>query len=213
MKESLFYDTRHEVDRDSWNWSERKMKQEIKDICTVLKIGNAKYHDQFVELLENATYGGHLVIYFLGDIENYNNVKGNRIMFKNPTVAVIDTQGGSGFDTFLKNIELEFEFYRNRLHRDIDTPYPYVTEVCGMVENWCDNTKVSFKLLGTPNIITGVKTILETEIDLNARYQRVFDAGGCTFGDMHINRHRNVHYTNDYTCGNKCKDCGTFWID
>lgn len=36
----------------------------------------------------------------------------------------------------------------------------------------------------------------------------------CTFGDMNYGRHTGKQgYVNEYPCGNKCEDCGTFWID
>jgi hypothetical protein len=36
----------------------------------------------------------------------------------------------------------------------------------------------------------------------------------CTFGDMKWERHTGEKaYSNNYPCGNKCEDCGTFWID
>ena len=35
----------------------------------------------------------------------------------------------------------------------------------------------------------------------------------CTFGDMNYSRHKNREYINEYPCGNKCLDCGTFWVD
>lgn len=37
--------------------------------------------------------------------------------------------------------------------------------------------------------------------------------GKCTSGDMNWSRHKSHEYINDFPCGNKCKDCGTFWID
>ena len=33
------------------------------------------------------------------------------------------------------------------------------------------------------------------------------------FGDMNISRHKETPYRNDYPCGSRCEDCGTFWID
>ena len=47
----------------------------------------------------------------------------------------------------------------------------------------------------------------------DAEYKRIFKAGGCSAGDMDINRHRGVYYDNNFPCGNRCPHCGTFWID
>lgn len=209
--ESLFYDTGYEMEGESWNWDLKQIDKEVNAIAEILKIDKNKYTEELKHIIENATYGGHLVIYFLGDIEDYNNIKQNRIMFKDPNVAVIDINGGSGFDMLFKDAELEFAFFRNKLHKDTDTPYPYASDVCGMVNNWCDETKVSFKLLGTPKIIP--ETRLELKINYNKRFQKTFDAGGCTFGDTHINRHRDIYYSNNYPCGTHCPHCKTFWVD
>ena len=51
---------------------------------------------------------------------------------------------------------------------------------------------------------------LEREKELAEHYKKT---GKCTFGDMNYSRHKNTSYRNDFPCGTKCADCGTFWID
>lgn len=216
MRESLFYDTGYKMDPNSWNWDTHRIEKEIDTIANTLKIDRNKYHDNLIELIENATYGGYLVIYFLeGEIDTFHEFHSApdiTIKFQEPNIAVIDTEGGSGFNIFLENITIELPYKKDHIHKDSDIPYPYVTEICGMVSDWCKDTKVYFGI-AIKNKQSIPNSDLNLEIEMDNDYQKTFDAGGCTFGDMHMNRHRNTIYINSYPCGTKCTDCNTFWID
>lgn len=56
-------------------------------------------------------------------------------------------------------------------------------------------------------------SVLNIMNEENKKYDLIFEQGKCSSGDMNINRHRAVMYVNDFPCGSKCTDCGTFWID
>jgi hypothetical protein len=79
-----------------------------------------------------------------------------------------------------------------------------------MVSNWADSTKVELTSANVGDIRKSVNAELQ---QVEAKYNHTYKKGGCTFGDMDTYRHRNVIYINNYPCGNKCKDCGNFWID
>jgi len=213
MDESLFYDTGYEMPGDSWSWDMGEVGEEIDKIAKQLGVDRDLYYDELRDIVENATYGGHLVIYFLGDIADqiYNNIDHKTIFFKEPNVAVIDINGGSGFDMLLKDVTIKLPYQRNHLHKDTDTPYPYASEVCGMSHNWCEDTKVALdtELISNKDLNGSMNSIL----DLDTEYQKTYNEGKCTFGDMKFTRHKNVFYINEFPCGNKCKDCHTFWID
>ena len=50
-------------------------------------------------------------------------------------------------------------------------------------------------------------------MEYDAKCDAVFKTGGCTAGDMDMNRHRNTYYLNEFPCGTHCPHCHTFWID
>jgi hypothetical protein len=214
-KQTMFYDTGYEVANGSWNWSNKEIIAERKRIIKKLKIVNIS-ESEFAKIdlmISQASYGGQLVIYFYDNVEDYiGNEKRNTIMFKNPCIAIINTGNGSGDHCELNNCESKLTFNRENIFICKTIKYSYTFAVCGMVSNWCEQTKVS--LINNKNVkisLTKTKTALILEND--KKYDETFKNGKCTFGDTDFNRHRNVSYINDYPCGHKCPHCGTFWID
>lgn len=218
-KESIYYDTCYEVESNSWQWTEKRIMQEVRAIKKVLKIkpNNTINDDRIAIMVQQASYGGQLVIYFrvgFNELITEGEADFNTIVFKDPIIAIIDTCNGSGDNTDLEQVEFTLPFNRNNLFIDKLDHYSYVYEVCGMCSDWCDVTKVTFSF----NKPKGRKVILpdsegNAKREDDAEKDRVYSAGNCTTGDMNISRHRDTYYRNDYPCGTKCPYCATFWID
>jgi len=213
---SLFIDTGLEIEDGSWQWSRTRQSIWLKKIKKKLKIESNKWDDEIREMISNASYGGHLVVYFYNSIENLftdnSEIDWKSIHLADPTVAIINTYNGSGFHTRLKGHKFSTVFNRNSLFIDSYFKYNYVREVCGMSQNWCKDSIVKFsfeKIKGRKNS----ESLLAQEALLDRKYAEIYKNGKCTFGDMDINRHRNTYYINNFPCGTKCHDCGTFWID
>lgn len=72
-------------------------------------------------------------------------------------------------------------------------------------------TAISEKEIGSAVLVCGVESEeIKRERELEEKWNRTKK---CTFGDMNFKRHKNAPYRNEYPCGNKCEECGTFWID
>ncbi|OPY24002.1 MAG: hypothetical protein A4E27_01339 [Methanobacterium sp. PtaU1.Bin242] len=165
-------------------------------------------------MVQQASYGGRLVIYFRGDIkEMINSSQYNTIQFTNPMIAVIDTYNGSGDNTDIQGITVTLPYNPENVFIDKLIKYNYTYEVCGMIESWCDTTGVKFITKKQRKPKEKKRSNLYAEIAVEDMYKKAFKEGSCTFGDMDMKRHRHTYYINDFPCGTKCKDCGTFWID
>lgn len=212
--ESVYYDTGYEVPADSWNWTEKQLNKEIKSIMKVLNIKelSERRTQIMTDLIQQASYGGQLVIYFQPTWNDLiSQEETTSIKFSNFHLGIIHTGNGSGDAQYFGDLEIELPFERKNLFIDKLDKYSFVYEVCGMVHNWCCQTKFEFG----NKFKTTKKPISKTSEQRNIQeeYQKTYESGKCTVGDMNITRHRNVTYINDYPCGNRCHDCGTFWID
>lgn len=213
-KESIYYDTGYEVQADSWQWNQKQMTKEIKSILKVLKIKELSsiQQNRIELLLVQASYGGQLVIYFMPDWESLITEKEpTSVKFSNFHLGIINTGNGSGDAQYFEDLECEIPFKRENLIIDQLDKYSFVYEVCGMVNNWCSQTKFEFGNRFKRTKVAKSQSVIEQE--KQTELDKVFQSGSCSFGDMNITRHRNTHYVNDYPCGNRCTDCGTFWID
>lgn len=184
-------------------------------IRRALKLKKGQFDDRISELVQNASYGGELRIYFnamFDDLVN-SNEKGDfkTIRFHgNVVVAVADSHNGSGFDITLP-LDLTLPFKRDNLFVDSQVHYSYASEVCGMCHDWCDSTQWE---LGNKPIKKAIKSSkMAAHVQQETQYTAIFKAGGCSAGDMNINRHRGVYYDNNFPCGSHCPHCGTFWVD
>ncbi|MBP6238821.1 MAG: hypothetical protein KA270_17405 [Saprospiraceae bacterium] len=213
----MFYDTGYEVEGESWSWGKAKLRLERYLLKKHLGIVNTTMYDQRIEeMLENASYGGQLVVYFHGDIQNLIFEKGtyNTVRFKNAHIAIINTYNGSGYNTELNKSEFSLPFDAERIFVEKTIKYNYTYSVCGMSSDWCSDTIVSFsKVEGEIKElpVSDLAAIQERDKAFAAKWNK--GKGECSFGDMDIRRHKNTPYTNDYPCGNTCTSCGTFWID
>ncbi len=206
----LFYDTGVEIG-DMY----ADLKERIRDVKKAIKIPikNKEFDATIEELVENATYGGRLVIYFRDSLKEWTELDDdiNTIKFSNiVTVAVINNGNGSGFDVEMKH-EFTIPFNRKNVFIDKTVKYSYVYEVCGLDPQWCKKTGVSLLKRKTKKVaaISEINDHIEREKELD----EVFKKGSCTPGDMKYTRHRNVEYINNYPCGSRCPHCHTFWID
>lgn len=90
--------------------------------------------------------GGQLVFYWTGDVEEWVTTctnlpsKCNAIAFEDPYIAIIDTMNGSGYYCRLEGFKITVPFDQNNITIDACQHYNYTHEVCGMRNNWCDET-------------------------------------------------------------------------
>lgn len=207
----MFYDTNMEIGDYTTD-----MKERLHDVKIALKIKqkDKTFDGKLTEMLCNASYGGRLVIYFSGDMSDWINIAPdmNTICFSGSVVvAVIDNMNGSGDHTEISH-EFSLPFRRENVFIDKCVKYSYTYDVCGMFSDWCNGTNVKLSHRKQAKKVVQISTVndhIEKEKKLNETYR----AGKCTFLDMNPSRHRNTYYINDFPCGTKCKDCGTFWID
>ncbi len=180
-----------------------------------LKLKKGHYDDEILELVQNASYGGELRIYFNAMFDKLltgdSKADFRTIRFHGDVVvAIADSRNGSGYHIRLP-LDITFPFRRDNLFVDSQVHYSYANEVCGMSNDWCDSTKWETDMKPSKGSILTSKM---TEHQLReTAYEKTFREGKCTFGDMNYKRHRNTFYINDFPCGNKCPHCGTFWID
>lgn len=206
----LFYDTGVEIG-DMY----ADLKERIRDVKKAIKIPikNKEFDATIEELVENATYGGRLVIYFRDSLKEWTELDDdiNTIKFSNiVTVAVINNGNGSGFDVEMKH-EFTIPFNRKNVFIDKTVKYSYVYEVCGLDPQWCKKTGVSLLKRKTKKV--AAISAINDHIDKVKELNDVFKKGGCTTGDMNIKRHRDTFYRNDYPAGTTCPHCHTFWVD
>lgn len=212
------FDTGYSMESGSWNWNERQIKAERNRIKKHLKIKTNDYDENLDLMIEQASYGGQLLIYFIiknpkefiiwpDDRDGY----ANSFEFSDIHIGIIDHCQGSGNITYLKNHKVSFEANFENIFLEKCIKYNWTYSIAGMVTNWCDSTNVEFSKKKMRKKIEKSPTAVLLERE--KRYNETFRKGSCTYGDMDINRHRNTPYSNNYPCGNRCTDCGTFWID
>lgn len=206
----FFYDTGVEIG-DMY----APLKERVRDVKKAIKIlqKNKEFDDTIEELVENATYGGRLVIYFRDGLKEWVELDDdiNTIKFSNiVTVAVINNGNGSGFDVEMKH-EFTIPFNRKNVFIDKTVKYSYVYDVCGLDPQWCKKTGVSLLKRKTKKV--AAISAINDHIEWEKKLDEVFKKGGCTPGDMKYSRHRDVEYINNYPCGSRCPHCHTFWID
>ena len=210
-KTPIFFSLNMYIDEDLD--SIKRTLNKIKKILNI-DLSNKEYDKDILYLLNNRCYGGHLGIFALPDFEDL--LENKPMKFGGDIrLAIVDYNNGSGWHTILKNFETPYYIFNKNIFIDETFKYNFSFAVCGMYKDWCkdceliiDKPKETDKII---NIKPNVRLV--SFIKNDAEYDRIFKEGGCSFGDINIKRHRNVEYINEYPCGNRCKDCGTFWID
>lgn len=186
---------------------------QIRQIKRKLKIIGKDYDKILYKLCTNAFYGGRLVIFFTDDLEEWINLdeKINQITFdKGVNIALIHNGNGSGYNVEIGH-SFTLPFNRENIFIDKVVKYSYTYDVCGMSSDWCSSTGVSLSVKA--KYAKAKSSTINSYMDKEKKLNAVYKSGKCTMGDMNYSRHRNTTYINNYPCGNKCMDCGTFWID
>lgn len=193
-----FYDTGFEVLSGCWK-DDKALKDDIKSVKRTLKIpGRVDTWDGNISMmLQQAPYGGLLVVYWYADLADLLKIghpvtatAANTIEFKNPMIAVIDTVNGSGDSTALDGHSFTLPLNLDNIFIDATLKYNYTYAVCGMSSNWCKCTKVKFSR--TRNQKPAERSAMNDLQDQEKKHNEVYAAGGCTFGDVDYNRHRNT---------------------
>lgn len=190
-------------------------KEDVRTIKRFLKIlMRDTTHDQAImEAVGNAGYGGTLCFAFSCELEEWMwmNEKPTTITFRNPYIVIPNHSNGSGWHSQMKGFEITLPFRKENLYLDEAIKYSYTKDVCGMSSDWCADTDFQ---IGYNKISKQIKkSRISEHMEREMKYDETYKNGGCTPGDMNINRHRDVYYRNEFPCGNKCPHCGTFWID
>lgn len=186
---------------------------QVRQIKRKLKIVGKDYDKILYELCTNAYYGGRLVVFFTDSLEEWTEIdeKINQISFSGSVnIALIHNGNGSGYNVEIGH-SFSLPFNRENIFIDKVVKYSYTYDVCGMSSDWCNSTKVT--LSTKPKQVKAKSSNINLYMDKEKKLNAVYKAGKCTPGDMNYFRHRNTTYINNYPCGNKCMDCGTFWID
>lgn len=195
---------------DDMDYRNESNKDKVKFIINTLNI-QGSCEDDLLSILNEATYGGHLVVFFIPNLHELICTKSSSIKFTHPTLAVIDKVNGSGSHETLYNTTMIVPLDRNRLFIDECHKYSYTKDVCGMPNDWCSGTEVVY--CNEESNIKLKSSSLSVEKEIQKEYNNIFKGGKCSNGDTRMDRHRNVVYTNNIPCGWHCKDCGMFWID
>jgi len=207
------YDTGYYMEDGSWNWSKMEIEDEVAKIKVFLEITSDKYDDEIFSVISQATYGGNLLIYFNLDLEEYlKNFEAKSITFTDYSMGIIDHYNGSGdvLDGIIKE-PFTIQLNPENIFLEESIKYNWTYAIAGMDSNWCNDTKIEFSDIQSDVEVESSKT--NNLLNKEAEYNKTYQEGGCTFGDMDITRHRSTPYINDFPCGNKCLRCGTFWID
>lgn len=207
------YDTGYYVESDSWSWTESEIRAERQRIKKVLGIRNKLHNDNIDMMIRQASYGGNLLIFFNLDVEYFTDqsFEPKGIQFSNYHIGIIDHRGGSGDICEIHRETVTLPFNRDNVWLEKSIKYNWTYAIADMCSGWCDSTGVT---LLAEEVGGEIETSSMVELQKReSKYNATFKAGSCTAGDMDYNRHRNKVYINNFPCGNKCTDCGTFWID
>ena len=176
-------------------------------IKKLLGIVGSDYDSEIDMMLQQASYGGTLRIYFTEDFINLFGDSKSIIFSGHMNIAIADSCNGSGDDCVVcGGVAMPIE----NVYLDKEVKYSYTYDVCGMSNDWCSDTEFVYSN-------EAVDKVIESNTLGHLKKERAYDAaykkGGCTFGDINFSRHRDVAYLNNYPCGHKCPHCGMFWID
>jgi hypothetical protein len=210
----FFYDMGMDIDGYGSTPAEFRM-QRIK-IKKALSITDNRFDDNLDDMVQQASYGGKLVVYFTSGIDELldamnNESTANTIRFKNAYIAVIHIGNGSGGECQIPKHEFSLPFNKSNIFYERSIKYNYTYAVCGMSSDWCDSTQFSFHTKA--DAVEAVKSDISASKEQDKQYKITYQSGKCTFGDSDIKRHRKVTYINNFPCGSKCLNCGQFWID
>jgi hypothetical protein len=220
---SMFYSLGLEI--DGWHsafmcapWRNGSYAQDAHKIRRKLGIEKNSPDAKLIDsIVQNASGGGELRIYFANGLtsvlSNEPDDDFKQIHFKGKfAVALYNASEGSGDFEYI-TIDRTFVFTRDNLYTSESDKYSL--ENCfGMCGDWLDKSASPIFSMELPQRASKTAKSKNAERMIQeAKYNEVFKAGGCTFGDMDYRRHRDVYYENNVPCGSHCPHCGTFWID
>ena len=192
---------------EAWSKSDEELDEEVREAMEFFGTDNEDTKKGLSELFGEA--GGILRIYFTANLEDLLNENIKSIKLNGYcNVGVVNPYEGSGDveEIMFNNVLIPFK--RENLFVDKAEKWGW-HEIAGVYDGWAQ--PVEFTEEETDKELCEAPE--EERNELERKYEEKFRNGGCTFGDMDMKRHRHVEYINEYPCGWKCKDCGTFWID
>jgi hypothetical protein len=208
------YDTGYYMESGSWSWSEAEIRLERMKIKKVLSINHSKYDKDLDMMIEQASGGGSLLIYFELDIETFTNGKDYKsVQFSDASIGIVNHYEGSGDVCDIHGHSFILPFNRDNVFLEKTIKYNWTYSIAGMCSDWCESTQVELLEEGVDTEFVVETSEQKQRNEREDELNKTFKSGSCTTGDMDISRHRNVTYINNFPCGNKCLDCGTFWID
>lgn len=201
---------------ESFNMSYYKVRR-------TLRIAKDSPNAKIVEsLVDNQTRSGNLRLYFAMPLQEViseglydpksKDFKTLRIKGDCYVGIANPTSGASWFEEF-KGLDFEIPFDRENLHLS-ETDHYSMEDICGLYRNWAEDSGApEFSMESSKSRRKINKSTVNALVSQQEQYEKVFKAGGCTFGDMDSSRHRDVYYDNNIPCGCHCPHCGTFWVD
>lgn len=197
-------------------WDADDTLESMNRIKKLFNISSDEY-DEYIENFIHQAWNGELRVYFrypfevfTGDLDKYKTITFNGKV----AIAIVNSLEGSGDHIFLEikqENKVSFPFKKENLFVDKAVHYSYTYEVCGMYPSWCEDTVME---LSEEDIDKKIETSQTgAHVEREAEFQRVFDAGGCSAGDINFKRHRGIKYDNGFPAGWRCPHCGQFWID
>lgn len=221
----VFYDLSEWFD-ESWCMNEDELREYLDRLYGLLHLQKNDENDKHLKtLMYNASGGGYLRIYFNIKFEEMISGDKNGCKFGrseddeydfghihfNGTfmVGIINPYEGSGMVEDIP-LDMSLKFVRDNLKISKTEKYSY-EKVFGAYSDY--NVDEPVFCFGDEGNEVKTNEAMKAYAEREAEYERVFKAGGCTFGDMDYNRHRDVYYKNEIPCGSHCPHCGTFWID
>lgn len=198
------------------SWDADDTLESINRIKRLFNISSYEY-DDYIENFIHQAWNGELRVYFRCSFEEFTKDldKFKTISFSGKVaVAIVNSLKGGGDHIFLEikqEDKVSFPFKKENLFVDKAVYYSYTYEICGMHPSWCEDTVMELSEEDTNKNIETSQT--GAHMEREAEFQRVFDAGKCSAGDIDFTRHRGVKYNNGFPAGWRCPHCGQFWID
>lgn len=148
----VFYRTDANVGCETWNWDHRRRQREKKELKYELGIGGInKWDNDIIELINNASYGGDVNIYFEIDVAEFFKAidEGKEFVTFYGTVAIglVNSYNGSGHSTYLHEVKegtFKFPLEHERFHVEKQSKYNWTYDIAGMVGNWSETTVVKY---------------------------------------------------------------------
>jgi hypothetical protein len=203
------------IEMDSFHYDSSGLNAAARSVTR--RFGLSKDHEKDVKLMLTQASGGMLVILFsLNPEEFYGDpVKDPKwLTFSDPVIAVMDRFNGSGDFMEATGAKVKVPFRRERIRLDEAASGYSFGQVFGHIDIDC-KAVMSNKGEDHKGIVP-VGDDGPTPFEIReAAYDKSWKEGKCTMGDMNMRRHKDssTSYINDFPCGTRCKDCGTFWID